>query len=104
MAAVAGGERMTSEAFVTLSVAAESYAVPAISVIEIVLLQPLTHVPAMPRSVRGLMNLRGTVIPVVDLARQLGLGETTLTRQTCVAVIETREGDGAQAVIGVISD
>ncbi|HEX6095561.1 MAG TPA: chemotaxis protein CheW [Thermoanaerobaculia bacterium] len=90
-------------AYVTLAVAGETYAVAAAAVSEVVKLQPLTRIPAMPRCVRGLMNLRGTVIPVVDLAQQLGVGETEITDRTCVAVVDTPEAGGVRSLMGVIS-
>lgn len=93
-----------SAAYVTLSIAGETYAVAAAAVSEVVKLQPLTRVPAMPRCIRGLMNLRGTVIPVVDLAQQLGAGETELTDRTCVAVVDAPEADGVRSLMGVIGD
>jgi len=93
-----------SAAYVTLAVDAETYAVAASSVSEIVLLQPLTRIPAMPPCVRGLMNLRGTVIPVIDLARQLGVGETAIGVQTCVAVVDVPDADGARSLMGVVCD
>ena len=92
-----------SAAYVTLGVAGETYAVAAASVTEVVKLQPLTRIPAMPQCIRGLMNLRGTVIPVVDLARQLGVGETEITDRTCIAVVDTPESDGVRSLMGVIS-
>lgn len=93
-----------SAAYVTLRVAGDTYAVAASAVTEIVLLQPLTRIPAMPRCISGLMNLRGTVMPVVDLARQLGVGETEVGEQTCVAVVDAPEADGVRSPMGVISD
>jgi purine-binding chemotaxis protein CheW len=90
-------------AYVTLRVGAESYAVEAGTIAELVVLQPLTHLPTMPPSVRGLMNLRGTVVPIVDLARQLGLGDTAIGPRTC-AVISAVEADGVRSLIGVIAD
>lgn len=89
--------------FVTLNVLDETYAVPVAAVHELVLLQPLTHVPTMPESIRGLMNLRGTVLPVVDLARQLGLGATETGPQTCVIVVEAGTG-GVRAPMGVLTN
>ena len=93
-----------SAAYVTVAVDGETYAVAASSVGEIVLLQPLTRIPAMPRCVRGLMNLRGTVIPVIDLARQLGVGDTEIDAQTCVAVVDVPDSDGSRSLMGVITD
>ena len=93
-----------SAAYVTLAVDADTYAVAASSVTEIVLLQPLTRIPAMPECIRGLMNLRGTVIPVIDVARQLGGGATEIGAQTCVAVVDVPDADGSRSHMGVISD
>ena len=92
-----------ASSYVTLSVAGETYAVPVTTVNELVLLQPLTVVPAMPESIRGLMNLRGTVVPVVDLARQLGLGVTEIGSQTCVIVVNAESG-GVRSPMGVLTN
>lgn len=95
--------RVESSAYVTLGVATEMYAVPVTSVNELVVVQPLTQVPSMPECVRGLMNLRGTVVPVVDLARQLGLGITEVGPQTCVIVVDA-ETDGVRSPMGVLTN
>jgi purine-binding chemotaxis protein CheW len=89
--------------FVTLNVLDETYAVSVSSVRELVLLPPLTHVPTMPPCIRGLINLRGTVLPVVDLGRQLGLGATEIGPQTCVIVAEANT-DGVRAPMGVLTN
>lgn len=89
--------------YVTLRVGGEAYAVSVAAVQELVLLQPLTHVPTMPACIRGLMNLRGTVVPVVDLARQLGLGETPVTPQTCVVIVDVMSG-GVRSTMGVLAN
>lgn len=89
--------------YVTLGVGDETYAVSVASVQELVLLQPLTHVPTMPACIRGLMNLRGTVVPVVDLAKQLGLGETVAGSQTCVVIVDVAAG-GVRSTMGVLAN
>jgi purine-binding chemotaxis protein CheW len=86
-----------------LSVASQTYAVSAASVMEIVGLQPITALPTMPPCVLGLMNLRGTVIPIVDLGEKLGFGLTKITPRTCAMVVATNV-DGATTLIGVIAD
>ena len=86
-----------------LSVASQSYAVSAVSVMEIVLLQPITPLPTMPSCLLGLMNLRGTVIPIIDLGEKLGFGPTTFTPRTCAIVVMTRV-DNIPTLIGVIAD
>ncbi len=89
--------------YVAMRVAGETYAVSVASVQELVLVQPLTHVPTMPACIRGLMNLRGTVVPVIDLARQLGLGDTPVALQTCVVIIEAL-GGGVRSTMGVLAN
>jgi purine-binding chemotaxis protein CheW len=88
---------------VTLSVGGEIYAVPVDSVQELILLQPLTHVPTMPACIRGLMNLRGTVVPVVDLALQLDLGQTAIGPQTCVVIVDA-SSEGVRSTMGVLAN
>lgn len=89
--------------YVTLNVQNETYAVSVASVHELVMLQPLTHVPTMPPCIRGLMNLRGTVVPVVDLALQLGLGATEIGQQTCVIIVEAGT-ESARSPMGVLTN
>jgi purine-binding chemotaxis protein CheW len=86
-----------------LTVASQSYAVSATSVMEIVVLQPITPMPTMPPCVLGLMNLRGTVIPIIDLGEKLGFGRTAISPHTCAMVVMTRV-DNVPAPIGVIAD
>lgn len=92
---------MTS--YVTLNVGDETYALSVAAVQELVLVQALTPVPSMPAAIRGLMNLRGTVVPIVDLARQLGLGETPLGSQTCVVIVDM-SADGVRSTMGVLAN
>jgi purine-binding chemotaxis protein CheW len=94
---------MSELPYLALSVASQSYAVSAGSVMEIVSLQPITPLPTMPPCVVGLMNLRGTVIPIIDLGEKLGFGATTFTPRTCAIVVMTRV-DNVPTPIGVIAD
>jgi purine-binding chemotaxis protein CheW len=89
--------------YLALSVASQTYAVSAATVMEIVAVQQITPLPTMPDCVVGLMNLRGTVIPIVDLGRKLGFGATTFTGRTCAIVVMTRV-DNVPTPIGVIAD
>jgi purine-binding chemotaxis protein CheW len=79
------------------------YAVPILKVREILQYEQLTPVPGTPASMRGVLNLRGNVVPVVDLATKFGLGETAPARTTCVLVIEA-EVRGERLPMGVLAD
>ena len=61
---------------------------------------PPTHVPQLPPVVRGVINLRGTVVPVVDLALKLGLRPQPPSRKSCIVVVETRE----LGLLGIAAD
>jgi purine-binding chemotaxis protein CheW len=92
-----------SSQYLTFQLAGEEFAVGILKVREILELPPLTRVPKTPQFVRGVMNLRGSVVPVIDLAVKFGLPETTATRWTCVVVVEV-ESEGLRSVMGVLAD
>ena len=85
------------------SLGAEAYAIPLRHVREVLELAPLTPVHGAPSAVRGVMNLRGQVVPVVDLGRRFDRAPCVLTKWTCVVVVETVL-DGERTPIGVIAD
>lgn len=86
-----------------LTLAEEGYGLPVHQVREIIRLQKITHVPNMPSCVKGVINLRGRIIPVVDLRTQLGLPAESNDR-TCIIVV-TCEAAGAPAkTTGLIVD
>lgn len=89
--------------YLTFYVAGEEYAVTILKVTEIIECVSLTHVPGTPSWIRGVLNLRGAVVPVVDLAVKFGLGPTVLTRRTCVVMVEI-EHDSDRLVLGVMAD
>ena len=85
--------------YLTFCLKSQAYGVPIGNVREINRLTDITAVPQTPFFVAGVMNLRGKVIPVVNLRLKFGLEETAHTRQTCIIVIE---GDTGQ--VGMIVD
>jgi purine-binding chemotaxis protein CheW len=60
-------------------------------------------VPAAPAFIRGVINLRGSVVPVIDLAVKFGLAPSPITKRTCVVIVEA-ETDGRRTVMGIIAD
>jgi purine-binding chemotaxis protein CheW len=62
-----------------------------------------TRVPGMPAAVRGLINLRGRVVPVVDLAVRFGLPESDITDRSSIVIVDTTSAEG-EVVIGLITD
>jgi purine-binding chemotaxis protein CheW len=89
--------------FLAFSFAGCDYAVGILAVKEILQYGEITPVPSTPPSIRGVLNLRGSVVPVVDLAVKFGALATPVTRRSCVLVVETAL-DGAPAVMGLVAD
>ncbi len=89
--------------YLTFVLGGEMYAIAILSVKEIIDYGNLTVVPMMPECIRGVINLRGAVVPVVDLARRFSSGSTEITRRSCIVIVEV-ETDGEHQDVGVIVD
>lgn len=89
--------------YLTFHVAGEEYAVGILQVREIIEYGTVTKVPTMPEFVRGVINLRGSVVPVVDLAAKLGLPPTNVSRWSCIILVEVAI-EGEETVVGVLVD
>jgi purine-binding chemotaxis protein CheW len=74
--------------YVTFSLMGEEYALPIRHVREIIAYEPITAIPSMPPVVRGVMNLRGYVVPVIDLPVKFGLAPTPLGPTTYLVVVD----------------
>jgi purine-binding chemotaxis protein CheW len=89
--------------FLAFLVGGDEYATPILKVREIVTFGDATRVPATPSWIRGVVNLRGQVLPVIDLAVKFGLPATAVAMRTCVVVFEL-EMDGQTAAVGALVD
>jgi purine-binding chemotaxis protein CheW len=85
----------------------ETYAMPVTSVREVLTVPKLTFIPQMPDYMRGIINVRGTGVPIIDLRKKLGLGETTLDTLTAIIIVELSADDsmnGKELHIGIFAD
>ncbi len=89
--------------YLTFHLAGEEYAVGILQVKEIITYGTLTKVPHTPASIRGVINLRGNVVPVIDLALKFGLTASPVTDRTCIVIVEANIND-ARIVMGVVAD
>ena len=96
-------QEAVQQQFLTFFLAEEEYAVNIQRVKEIIEYTTVTKVPKVPQWIRGVINLRGNVVPVVDLAVRFGLEERPVTKTTCIVIVEV-EQDSERAVMGVIAD
>jgi purine-binding chemotaxis protein CheW len=98
----------TSEAaeqaqYLTFLLDNEEYAVGILKVREIIEYDTVTTVPKTPKWIRGVINLRGSVVPVVDMRIKFGMEECPVTRTTCILIVEG-SWDGQATMMGVIAD
>jgi purine-binding chemotaxis protein CheW len=89
--------------YLTFQLAGEEYAVQLLQAREILRYEQVTRVPTAPPSIRGVLNLRGRVVPVVDLAVKLGLPDTPVTGRTCIVIVDVALED-ERTVMGVIAE
>ncbi len=89
--------------YLTFALGGEQFAVGTLSVKEIIEYGQLTTVPMMPPSIRGVINLRGAVVPVIDLGARFGGRRTEVGRRTCIVILEVEHAE-EQQVIGVVVD
>src|SRR5713226_153979 len=96
-------EEVVQQQYLTLLLTDEEYAINIQRVKEIIEYTTVTKVPKVPEWIRGVINLRGNVVPVVDLTVRFGLEAGSVTKTTCIVIVEV-EQDSERTVIGVIAD
>ena len=89
--------------YLTFSLADEEYGIGILKIKEIIGMMPITTVPQTPEFVKGVINLRGKVIPVVDLRLRFGMDAIDYTERTCIIVVEI-EGQAGTVMIGIVVD
>jgi purine-binding chemotaxis protein CheW len=90
--------------YLTFRLGQESYGLPVLKVREIIRLTPITPVPRMPHYIKGVINLRGKVIPVVDLRAKFGLSGDGSNVRTCIVVVQVELSSGTKPFMGLIVD
>jgi purine-binding chemotaxis protein CheW len=92
-----------SEKYLTFNLAGEQYGVEILKVKEIIGLLEITRVPRIPDFVRGVMNLRGKVIPIIDLRKKFDMESTEDTEQTCIIVVDIIQ-ENVSLQMGIVVD
>ena len=89
--------------YLTFTLAEEEYGIGILKIKEIIGMMPITTVPQTPEFVKGVINLRGKVIPVIDLRLRFGMVEIDYTERTCIIVVEI-DGQAGTVMIGIVVD
>ncbi len=89
--------------YLTFTLAGEEYGIGILKIKEIIGMMPITFVPQTPNFVKGVVNLRGKVIPVMDLRLRFGMDAMAYTDRTCIIVVEIG-GEAGNIMIGIVVD
>jgi purine-binding chemotaxis protein CheW len=100
---MSSAEAATPSQFLSFMLGGDVFAIGILAVREILEYAGVTPVPQMPPSICGVINLRGTAVPVLDLARRLERAPSPLSKRTCIIVVEVA-GDDGPFVIGILVD
>lgn len=103
VAAIAAARSAGGVQVLCFSAAGSTYAMGIAAIKEIIEYGTLTTIPLMPAFIRGVINLRGAVLPVIDLAARLGFEPAKPSRRTCIVIVEMRH-DGEVFDLGVVVD
>ena len=93
--------------YLTFVLAGEPFAIGILAIKEIIEYRGLATVPMMPACVRGVINLRGAVVPVIDLQARFGRASSEVSKRTCIVIVEVAneaEAQGRRQVVGVVVD
>lgn len=98
-----GAAPVAAEQYLTFLLGEEMFAIGILVIKEIIEYHALTVVPMMPPSIRGVINLRGSVVPVIDLSARFARRPTAVTKRTCIVIVEV-DSEGERQDIGVVVD
>lgn len=102
--AASGGTRKKIDKYLVFRLADETYGFPALRVKEIIRYQEITPVPQMPVYIKGIINLRGRIIPVIDMRVKFQLGRAELDKRTCIVITLIENNEDRVVPIGLIVD
>ncbi|MRW90911.1 chemotaxis protein CheW [Duganella sp. FT80W] len=98
-----GAAQQASAQYLSFMLGQDMFAMGILAVREILEYAGVTPVPQMPPSISGIINLRGTAVPVLNLARRLDREPSAISKRTCIIVVEVASEEGA-LVIGILVD
>ncbi|MFZ4481474.1 MAG: chemotaxis protein CheW [Rhodoferax sp.] len=100
----AGPSSAEQRQYLTFMLGGEMFSIGILAIKEIIEYDGLTEVPMMPACIRGVINLRGAVVPVMDLSARFNKPSTEVTKRTCIVIVEVKSEDEDSQVMGVVVD
>lgn len=100
---------MEQKQYLTFMLGGERFSIGILCIKEIIWYANLTEVPMMPACIRGVINLRGAVVPVMDLSARFGKPTTAVTKSTCIVIVEVesdagKDSEGQPQNMGIVVD
>jgi purine-binding chemotaxis protein CheW len=89
--------------YLSFTLAEEDYGIGIVKIKEIIGMMTITSVPQTPSYVKGVINLRGKVIPILSMRRRFGMEDNGYTDRTCIIVVETK-GEFGHSIVGIVVD
>ena len=103
--AAAAAAPVEQKQYLTFMLGGEMFSIGILCIREIIWYSNLTEVPMMPACIRGVINLRGAVVPVMDLSNRFGKPATPVTKSTCIIIVEVQtQNEGERLSMGVVVD
>jgi purine-binding chemotaxis protein CheW len=99
-----GDGKSAAGKYLTFVLGGESYGIPVLKVREIIKLVPVTVVPQMPSYIKGVLNLRGRIIPVLDMRIKFGMEVSADSDHTCIIVVQVLSANGIAISLGLVVD
>lgn len=90
--------------YLTFLIANKTFAVGILDVNEIIEFSELTTVPMMPKFLRGVINLRGNAVPVVDIAARMSEDQSDINKRSCIVLVEVKTGQDSTQAVGMLVD
>ncbi len=90
--------------YLTFTLGTEMFSIDILCIKEIIWYAGLTEVPMMPACIRGVINLRGAVVPVMDLSARFARTSTPVTKSTCIVITEVDGPEGESQNMGIVVD
>jgi purine-binding chemotaxis protein CheW len=90
--------------YLTFGLGGEEYGLEILKVKEIIGIMNITSVPQTPKYLKGVINLRGKVIPVIDLRSKFGMDYLDYNERTCIIVVEIVNKSGNKVIMGIVVD
>ena len=105
VAVAAAAAPVEQKQYLTFMLGGEMFSIGILCIREIIWYSNLTEVPMMPACIRGVINLRGAVVPVMDLSNRFGKPATPVTKSTCIIIVEVEtQNEGERQSMGVVVD